>query len=65
MPPKEWPMMIGGDSSASIIAGQVVDRVRDGQVGDDLGVLPQCLDLDVEARVGGSQHRVALCLDSA
>ncbi len=54
--------MIGGALERLDGGGEVVDGVGDGQVGDDLGVGPQSLDLDVEARVTGGQHGVALCL---
>jgi hypothetical protein len=33
-------------------AGQVIDGLRDGQVGDDLRILAQRFDLDVESRIG-------------
>ena len=41
-------------------AGQVIDGRRDGQVGDDVGVLAQCFDLDVEPWIRGRDDAVAL-----
>ena len=37
--------------------GEVVDGLGDGQVGDHLGVLAQCLDLDLEAGRGDDDLR--------
>ena len=53
-------MMIGGVSSASITRGEVVDGLRDGELGDDVGVLAQRLDLDLEAGVGRGEDRQPL-----
>jgi len=41
-------------------AGQVLDGLRDREVGDDAGVLAERLDLDVESGIRGCQDPVAL-----
>ena len=62
VPPNEWPMMIGGSSSRLDDLREVVDGLGHGQGRDGVGVLPQRLDLDLEAGVGGGQHAEALGL---
>ena len=60
MPPKEWPMMMGGVSTRLDAPGEVVDGLGDAEVGDDVGVLAQCLDLDLETGVAGGEDLEAL-----
>ena len=54
--------MIGGASTRLDDAGEVVDGLRDGEVGDDVRVLAQRFDLDLEPRIRRGEDAVALRL---
>ena len=62
VPPAEWPMRIGGLSSPPTIVSRcsTTPGTVSASIGD--GIRVESLDLDLEPRIGGRDHAVALAL---